>query len=287
MKSSLLAFGFLLGLAPLAQAKERCKLPLGEKITIGCTYNKCDFPTRFRLRAAAARLGYRVKFINLSSLHQQQKDVSEILNSVDSVVIPGGADIHPKFYLKDVTPELREYTNQNLHLVNFSEEGRKRDLFEYTLVKMYQDSQTTTQPMLGICRGMQMMSVAKGIPLYLDIKTELGIPNRIWKLDRIFITEDASLMDSLYGDRRFSGFQLHHQGIRVDYYQKHQNEFKNVSVSSYSNDGLVAESIEYTNQPALGVQYHPEKSVPETAYPIFKWFLTKACEHKNSSKDIR
>lgn len=130
-----------------------------------------------------------------------------------------------------------------------------------------------------------MMSVAKGIPLYLDIKTELGIPNRIWKLDRINLEEGESLMSSLYGDRKFSGFQLHHQGIRVDYYQSHQNSYSNVRVSSYSNQGLIAESIEYTNQPALGVQYHPEKSLPETAAPVFNWFLTQACEHKNSSKE--
>lgn len=276
---TLFALALLVSHISLAQAAH-CKLPAGEKLLIGCTY-KCDFPTRFRLRAAAAKLGYQVKFQDVS----QNKDISGILDSVDSIVIPGGADIHPKFYLKDVTPELRDYTNQNLHLVKFTEEGKKRDLFEYSLVKLYQSSQNKTLPLLGICRGMQMMSVAKGIPLYLDIKTELGIPNRQWKWDRIHLTDEESLMSSIYRHDNFLGFELHHQGIRVDYYENHKDDFKNVRVSSFSNDGKIAESIEYTNQTALGVQYHPEKSFPKAANPVFKWFLTKACEHKNARKE--
>jgi GxxExxY protein len=99
--------------------------------------------------------------------------------------------------------------------------------------------------MLGICRGMQMMSVAQGLPLYLDIATELGIPNRQYKLDQIDITESPSLMSSLYGDNKFRAVELHHQGIRVDYYEANKQSYPQVSVSSYSNNGMIAESIEY------------------------------------------
>lgn len=259
-----------------------CKLPLNESIVIGCT-EKCDFFTRSRLKSVGATLGYRVKFRNLSF----HKDVTESLSTVDSVLIPGGADINPKFYLKNVTSELREYTQNNLHLVKFTDEGKRRDLFEYTLLKMFLkfESQYKKLPLLGICRGMQMMSVAQGIPLYLDIKTELGIPNRQYKFDRVSVTEEESLMRTLYGDGNFLGLELHHQGIRVDYYEARKNEFPNVKVSSFSNDGLVAESIEYKDMTALGVQYHPEKSFPGTAHPVFKWLLTKACEYKTTYKD--
>jgi len=263
-------------------AQAACRLPSNEPIIIGCT-EKCDIFTRSRLKAVGASLGYRVKFRDLSF----QKDITESLNIVDSVLIPGGADINPKFYLKDVTTELREYTQNNLHLVKFTDEGKRRDLFEYTLLKLFLKSGTQYKklPLLGICRGMQMMSVAQGIPLYLDIKTELGIPNRMYKFDRINVTEEESLMNILYGDRKFLGFELHHQGIRVDYFEAHKNEFQNVKVSSFSNSGLIAESIEYKGMTALGVQYHPEKSFPRASHPIFKWLLTKACEYKTSYKD--
>lgn len=258
-----------------------CKLPIKEKLIVGCTY-KCDFFTRSRLKAAAALLGYRIKIINLSL----NKDISESLAMVDSILMPGGADIHPKYYLKNVTDELRDYTQNNLNLVNFTEEGKKRDLFEYTLLKLFLTFGSHYQklPFLGICRGMQMMSVAKGIPLYLDIKTEIGIPNRRYKFDRVKITDPVSLMSSIYDKKQFFGYEMHHQGIRVDYYEAHKDEYPNVKVSSFSNDGKIAESIEYTNMTALGVQYHPEKSLPGTTFPVFKWFLTKACEYK-ATKD--
>lgn len=260
-----------------------CKLPKGEKITVGCTY-KCDFFTRSRLKAAGARLGYKVKIINLAN---NKELVNKTLADVDSILIPGGADIHPRFYLRNVTPELREYTEANIHLAKLTNEGKKRDLFEYSLLRklISAPAQYKKLPILGICRGMQMMSVAQGIPLYLDIKTELDIPNRLYKFDRINITEENSLMSSLYVHKKFSGFQMHHQGIRVPYYEAHKNDFPNVSVSAYSNKGLIAESIEYLGMTGLGVQYHPEKSLPSATYPIYKWFLTKACEFKASLKD--
>jgi putative glutamine amidotransferase len=264
-----------------SQVQATCKLPVKEKITIGCTY-KCDFFTRSRLKAAAARLGYRVKIITLNPT----RNIAESLAMVDSILIPGGADIDPKYYLKNVTDELREYTENNLNLVKFTAEGKKRDFFEYSLVKLYLASPYKKLPMLGICRGMQMMSVAKGLPLYLDIKTELGIPNRLYKFDRINIADPESLMSSIYGDKKFSGFEMHHQGIRVDYYEAHRNDFHKVNVSSFSNDGKIAESIEYLDKTALGVQYHPEKSLPGATFPVYKWLLTKACEFKTSSKDL-
>lgn len=274
---SLLIFLLLLS---FTSAHATCKLAANEKITIGCTYD-CDKFMQFRLKTVGALLGYKVRFFNLSKTN---KDIAESLGLVDSILIPGGADIHPKFYLKNVTEELRTYTENNLHLVNFTEEGKKRDLFEYALLKIYLAGGSLYQklPVMGICRGMQMLSVAQGLPLYLDIKTELGIPNRQYKLDKVKTTEKDSLMSSLYSGRSFRGVELHHQGIRVDYYQAHQGDYPNVKVSAYSNNGRVAEAIEYKNRTALGIQYHPEKSLPHVAYPVFKWFLTKACEYKTS-----
>jgi gamma-glutamyl-gamma-aminobutyrate hydrolase PuuD len=279
-----LLFTSLCFLLSLSFAQASCELPKGEKITIGCTY-KCDFATRSRLKIVGASLGYKLNFVDLSL----NKDISESLSKVDTVLIPGGADIHPKFYLKDVSEDLRSYTEKNLHLVKFTEEGKRRDLFEYTLLKIYLSlgEKYSKLPVLGICRGMQMLSVAQGLPLYLDIATELGIPNRLYKFDKAIITENDSLMRSFYGDKDPKGFEMHHQGIRVDYFEAHKNDFPNVKVSSFSNQGKIAESIEYNDLTALGVQFHPEKSMPSTTRPIFKWYLTKACEYKSSSKGMK
>lgn len=248
-----------------------CELAQNEKIKIGCTYS-CDFFYRARLHLTAWSLGYSIDIKDLSD----QSDVGMALKEVDAVLLPGGADIDPKYYLSHIETELRDYTQKNRSLVVTSSEGPARDRFEYQLVKTYSDNDTYKKlPMLGICRGLQMMSVAQGIPLYLDLETETKLKNRRYQFDEISFNED-----SLFGEKTVSGFKLHHQGIRVPYYLKNRDKFPRTKITAYSNNRTIAEAIEYTHRPALGVQYHPERSLGEGSSSVFQWLLNKACEYK-------
>lgn len=130
-----------------------------------------------------------------------------------------------------------------------------------------------------------MMTVAQGIPLYLDLKTETGIENRKYVFDKVSVNKD-SLMGSIYPKSSIKALKLHHQGLRVPYYREHQDKFPLVKVSAFSHDNRIAESIEYTHRPALGVQYHPEMSMTGTSAPVFRWFLSKSCEYKTAVKGI-
>jgi CTP synthase (UTP-ammonia lyase) len=104
--------------------------------------------------------------------------------------------------------------------------------------------------------------------------------------DRIHLGEGESLMRTLFGNRKFRGYKLHHQGIRMSYFREHQEEYPLVRVTATSNNGQIAEAIEYLHRPALGVQYHPEKSFTAAAHPLYRWFLTKACEYKNAKDNL-
>lgn len=254
-----------------------CKLPPKTKLVIGCTY-KCGLDYKLRLNFSAWALGYDIDVVDLRKLGP----LKEALAKVDGVVIPGGADINPDYYVDKVTPELRRYTEENRHLVKFTEEGNIRDPYEYAFIKSYiNDEKNSELPLLGICRGMQMMTVGQGIPLYLDIKTELGIKNRRYLFDRIQL-EKSTALDSIYLNDNFKAYKLHHQGLRVPYYREHADLYPEVRVSAFSNNGKIAEGIEYLNRPAVGVQYHPEKSLTTASAPIFRWLLTRSCEYKNS-----
>ena len=176
IKNLVLTFGLILSLPSFA-----CDLPKGQVIKVGCSHD-CDFFYRFRIIMTSWMMGYSTEFVHL----HQKPDLKKAMAEVDAILIPGGADINPKFYLDSVSQELREYTEKNLNLVNFSKEGEERDPFEYSLVQTYsKEEKFKNLPLLGVCRGLQMMSVAEGIPLYLDLKTELGIQNRYNKLDKI------------------------------------------------------------------------------------------------------
>jgi gamma-glutamyl-gamma-aminobutyrate hydrolase PuuD len=268
---------FLTLLLALSTPAIACKLPPKTKLVIGCTY-KCGPDYKLRLNFSAWALGYKIDVVDLRDLGP----LDEALKKVDAVVMPGGADINPDYYSDKVTPEMREYIEANRQLANISQESNIRDPYEYAFIRNYIDSEKNSElPLLGICRGMQMMTVGQGIPLYLDIKTELGIKNRRYLFDRIHVEKNSSL-DEIYLNDSFKGFKLHHQGLRVPYYLENESSYPNLKVTGWSHQGKIAEGIEYLNRPAIGVQYHPEKSFTSTSAPIFRWLLTRSCEYKNA-----
>lgn len=245
-------------------------IALGQEVTIGCA-TKCDVFFRYALKRVGKLNGLKVNVVDVS------KDAPQInWEKYDGIIMPGGADIDPEYYLSSVEPELAEYTRSLDHLVKYSAEGLRRDPIEYGLLKEYfSDPKLKDLPVLGVCRGMQMLAVSQGVPLYVDIKTELGIRNRRYLFDRIHMEEGDSLMNELFSGT-FRAFKRHHQGIRVSYFKEHAERWPHLSITSYSNQGLIAESLEFTNRPVLGVQFHPENDFSFERNRIIGWLLQKA-----------
>ncbi len=259
----------------------KCKLPPGETLTIGCT-NYCGRFNRWGLRWYAKKLGYKLNIVNLRS-KRQTIDYTQ----VDGVLIPGGSDIDPKWYISKVTPEFGEYLEGIKHLTKFTKIGKIRDEFEFDLVQKYfSNPKQRYQPILGICRGMQVLTVSQGIPLYVDIKTELGIKNRKYTIDQITITKPESLLAELVGRTKFRGVELHHQGLNIDYFQKNRSNWPHLEVSALSNGNKIAESLEFYNRPVLGVQFHPEYMFGSARRGIYKWLLKRACFNKVMGKKL-
>lgn len=266
----------LLSVPMSALATTSCRPKDNRALVIGHTY-KLDWFTTFRMKNSARLLGYKIKFKDLRAI---QADV-EALNSIDALLVPGGADINPSYYNRATLPqEVQDQINEHKHLYNASAEGDARDPHEYSLyVTYFGNPQYATLPALGICRGMQMMSVARGIPLVLDIKAELGIKNRYNKFDRFRVTEEGGVMGDIFPSGTALGFKYHHQNPRLDYLQRYPERHPEARVTATSWSGRITEAIEFTDRPALGIQFHPEKSLPSVKHRIFKWFLTEACEH--------
>lgn len=256
-----------------------CKMPEGEVLTIGCT-NFCGKFNRWALKWYAKKLGYKVRTVNLNA-----KNPSINYKDVDGVIIPGGSDIDPKYYVDAVTPEMKDHIEKYRDLANLSKIGEIRDEYEFDFLKKYfADESARYQPVLGICRGMQALSVSQGIPMYLDIETELGIKNRNYTLDRVTITNEDSILKDVIKRSSFRAVELHHQGINMSYYEKHRSSWPDLEVTSVSNGGKIAESIEFYNRPVLGVQFHPEYTFGRVRRGVFSWLLKQACFNNNNSK---
>jgi putative glutamine amidotransferase len=184
----------------------------------------------------------------------------------DGILFAGGEDVDPSFY-----GETKQH--ENLH------EYRPRDEFEFALLDR---ALALRIPILGICRGVQMINVKFGGSLYQDLKedaepqlehrqTELG-KSRQEPTHSVLITdEDSSLGAIVHGACRVNS--LHHQAIK--------RVGRKLKVTAHSEDGLV-EAVESADEyPFLmAVQWHPEEMVnssPEQRL-IFVRFLEKCRE---------
>lgn len=247
-----------------------CKLPEKETIKVGCTY-QCGIAYKLRLKVASMITGLPVEIIDMNTN-------MSLMNSMDAILIPGGADIHPRLYEELVDDAEKKLIAIHKDKFRASDEGAARDIFEFQVLKKYQsENRYSKTPLLGICRGMQMMGVSQGLPLYQDIESELKIPNREYVIDEVSIPKGPTMMSSIFPSGEFYASKLHHQGIKGSYYYNKVSQFPHIKLTAFSHKKRIVEAIEFTNRPALGVQFHPEMSLPNN---IFEWFLNKACEKK-------
>lgn len=131
------------------------------------------------------------------------------------------------------------------------------------------------KPMLGVCRGIQIMNVALGGTLVQDIITEcpdkpLHIRLREENADRHKVyTAEGSLLASLFG-REFMTNSHHHEAVK--------DLGEGLRAAARTEDGLI-EAIEHESLPITAVQWHPERMTGEENYdlpdmtPLFRRFV--------------
>lgn len=194
-------------------------------------------------------------------------DLNDFLLHIDALIFSGGGDINPLI--------LGEEPNKNLHSV-----CPKRDLQELVLMRRALDRQ---MPVLGICRGIQIMAAAMGGKLVQDIYSsplyEAELIKHSQDLDRPFAShsvriEPESILASLYGEERLEVNSFHHQAVA--------EPGRGMRVTAVSPDGVI-EAVESTEfKPVLGVQWHPEcfyEQTPNPMLPIFRWLIDEAKEY--------
>ena len=164
-----------------------------------------------------------------------------LLDSLDGLLLTGGADINPLF--------LKEEPVKELHNIN-----PFRDRQELLLTRLAANRQI---PILGICRGMQVMNVALGGSIYQDIHVQME-GKRIkhsQDMDRAFAShtiqiEHDSLLARIMKTTSLPVNSFHHQAIN--------EAAPGFRISARAAD-QVAEAIESTEYKSmLGVQWHPE-----------------------------
>ena len=188
--------------------------------------------------------------------------IKEMIEACDGFVITGGGDIDPRCFGQQPRPCCGGVSPD-------------RDAFELPLARMLHGRHD--KPVLGICRGAQVMNVALGGTLLQDIATDFGAPvlaHRQKSLARYsshgVAVRAGTLLRRIIGDSAEIN-SLHHQAA-------HEVPAPLVA-SAYAPDGVI-EAVESTTHPFfLGLQWHPEIMwhTDKTAISIFLTFVA-ACK---------
>lgn len=193
-----------------------------------------------------------------------QEALSRTLDSVDALLLSGGGDINPLLTGEEPIPSLHGICPE-------------RDAQEMWLVRHAYHRQI---PMLGICRGIQMLSAALGGKNFQDIYTQCE-GHRMLKHSQDMrrdavshrVTVSAgSLLHSIVGTDSLAVNSFHHQAVSEPGSLLH--------AVAWSSDGVIeaVESSEF--KPILGVQWHPEAFFAHHDQPamqaLFDWLVREA-----------
>jgi gamma-glutamyl-gamma-aminobutyrate hydrolase PuuD len=220
----------------------------------------------FRALVAARAVEDELQLVNAN-----ERDPLRV-ERLDGVLFAGGEDVDPGFY-----GEQRKYESVEVN--------RARDEFELSLLKRALDRRL---PILGICRGIQLLNVGFGGTLYQDLNEDAapGFDHRQTDSGKarneithtVTITEPESLLaGAVQGSCRVNS--IHHQAIR--------HLGRGLKVSAHSEDGLV-EAIEAADDYPflLAVQWHPEEIAdrPEQRR-ILEEFVAKCRERETRRQE--
>lgn len=197
-------------------------------------------------------------------VHRSSIRLSDYPQYLDGLILQGGADINPQSYGEE--PLHPDWAGD-----------RVRDAYEMELLHEFMEA---GKPVLGICRGAQLINVALGGTLYQDIATQIEAAGTHIhaNYDRhshpIEWTSNSGLA-KLYSDRPGgSVVSIHHQSIKT--------LGRGLQIEARSMNDGVTEAIRLGGKPyVLGLQWHPEFHPPGShelldCTPILDEFLNAA-----------
>ncbi|MNK15813.1 Gamma-glutamyl-gamma-aminobutyrate hydrolase PuuD [compost metagenome] len=196
-------------------------------------------------------------------LNKEDLNPYNYADALDGLVLQGGIDISPGVYGEEPLPVNKNCATDPI-----------RDRYELKLLKAFT---TRKKPVLGICRGFQLMNIFNGGTLYQDLPTQRAgevYHNKPELYDEWLhnvAIHPEGVLSPLYPPAG-QIVSIHHQGVKV--------LGKDLRIEAISDDGLIEAFSGTKDNFYVGVQWHPEFHKEDSKYlasePLIKLFL-KAC----------
>lgn len=195
--------------------------------------------------------------------HNDKEALVTLLETLDGILFSGGGDINPLLLGEEPLPQLHSVCP-------------KRDEAELFLAREAFHRQI---PMLGICRGIQVMAAALDGKVFQDIyvqgegakiKHSQDMPRH--NVSHTVGIEEGSMLQSIFGNKQTLPVNsFHHQAV--------SDPGPHLKVSALSPDGII-EAVESSEHKALlGIQWHPECFIlnhDESMMSVFRWLVSEA-----------
>jgi putative glutamine amidotransferase len=196
----------------------------------------CDKPRDYE--AALRRCGAEIRVVEPGDA------IPGILAAVDGILLTGGGDVDPALYGEPVHPA-------------FSAAEPGRDRFEIELAR---EALAADLPLFAICRGIQVLNVARGGTLVQDIPNQLpgSLQHKLAEppssIAHDIAVTPGSLIDTVLGEAVHGGRcavnSRHHQSIKA--------AGQGLIVTAVAPDGIIEAVEDPGHRFCLGVQWHPE-----------------------------
>lgn len=192
---------------------------------------------------------------------------AEYISMVDGLLLSGGQDVSPMFYGEEPRTVIGPIAPE-------------RDLSEIALIK---EAIQQKKPILGICRGLQLINVVLGGSLYQDLKEDDSITlQHVQRALPEFVTHSIQVKtDSQIARIHQNGDyvnSIHHQAIK--------DLGNGLNVTAWSKDNVI-EAVEASNDDynILAVQWHPETTFTKdsASLNIFKNLIDRATQAKSET----
>ena len=208
---------------------------------IGVTPSTDENPSRIQINEdymnAVLRAGALPVLLPLTG---DEHTLDEMLRRVDGLVLTGGADVEPRCYGEERLPLC-------------GETSPRRDEMEFLLCRK---ALAANLPILGICRGHEVLNCALGGTLYQDIAAQYGdaLKHPCYDMPKDQVHEvravEGTMLHRITGLTAMRVNSRHHQAVK--------KAGEGLVINAYASDGL----IEGTELPGrrfvLSVQWHPE-----------------------------
>ncbi|MCQ2154166.1 MAG: membrane dipeptidase [Bacteroidales bacterium] len=194
------------------------------------------------------------------------RTVETTLDRLDGIVFSGGADFSPEYLGEEPLPTGK---------FSFCPE---RDASEFLLMRAALERQ---MPVLGICRGEQLLCLAAGGKIWQDLPSQTGSTIHSQGGPRNEASHGVdilpgTLLEGILESKHISVNSFHHQAVR--------EVPPALRIAAYSEDGVV-EAVESAQfKPVLGVQWHPEHLTLTQSVnrKIFKWLAEEAALYRTA-----